>query len=144
MVLDLQYPFNMWYRKGYLRVDSKGRKRVDMRNNKHDSTTTSYARYLMCVKMGDLIPDEYDVDHINGDCSDDRIENLQVLRKDIHYEKTRSETAPRIVKDFICANCNGVFKRELRQTYGRVNLFCSRKCNALYNRKNNGWVGNSK
>ena len=38
----------------------------------------SYARYLYTKSIG-RIPEGFDVHHINGDCRDDRIDNLEVL-----------------------------------------------------------------
>lgn len=44
----------------------------------------NYARYLMETHLGERIPQFHDVHHVNGDVTDDRIENLAVVHTSIH------------------------------------------------------------
>ena len=56
-----------------------------------DGTWTFYYRALMEAHLGrELLPSEV-VHHINGDPTDDRIENLQVLSRAAHMEIHRPE-----------------------------------------------------
>ena len=137
MILELEYPFNSVWKKGYLRKSSSdGRRRVDLFNSDSDRTTMSYSRYLMCVKMGEIISDDYEVDHINGDSSDDSLDNLQVLTKKAHLEKTSSEMSTgRTTVDLVCANCNKTFSREIKNVKPNTSPKCSRRCNGQYSRK---------
>ena len=73
MVIELESPYKEIYRKGYLREDKSGRKRLDLINSKRDRTTISYARYLVSVDLGYVLGQDYEVDHIDTDCSNDEI-----------------------------------------------------------------------
>ena len=129
MVFDLEEPFKSLYRKSYLREDKFGRKRVDLVNSEKDRTTIAYARYLMCVKVGYVLSNEYEVDHIDRDCSNDDITNLQILTKEDHLYKTSLEmTTGRNTKIVNCACCGKLFEREVRQIRYEKQL-CSRVCN---------------
>ena len=129
MVFYLEEPFKSLYKRSYLREDKLGRKRVDLVNSEKDRTTISYARYLMCVKLGYLLSSEYEVDHIDRDCSNDEISNLQVLTKEEHLLKTTKEaTTGRTTKLLTCECCGKHFEREVRQIRNN-RQFCSYSCN---------------
>lgn len=129
MILELESPFDTYYRKAYVRVGKDGRKRVDLVNTGKDRTTISYARYLVCVKMGYILSSDFEVDHINKDRTDDRLENLQIMSKFDHREKSRKEmTTGRNTRVLSCVICGSEFEREVRQIRYRNNL-CSRSCN---------------
>ena len=129
MVFDLEEPFKSLYKRSYLRVDKFGRKRVDLVNSDKDRTTIAYARYLMCVKIGYILSSEYEVDHIDRDCSNDEIDNLQILTREEHLHKTTLEmTTGRNTRIVNCACCGKAFEREVRQIRNKKQL-CSRSCN---------------
>ena len=129
MVVTLESPFNTLYRKAYLREDSKGRRRVDLINSRNDRTTISYARYLMCVKIGYVLSNDYEVDHIDGNCNNDEILNLQILTKEEHLLKTvREATTGRNMKTLLCVCCGCEFEREVRNIRNSRSI-CSRSCN---------------
>ncbi len=65
-----------------------GRKFVILTSGKHFRKTTSYARYLMEENLGRLLTDKEEVDHINGDFTDDRLENLQIISKADNIRKS--------------------------------------------------------
>lgn len=96
-----------------------------------------YARYLMEQHLGRKIKKDEVVHHINGDSSDDRIENLQVLKRrdhSIHHNPKKSWI------NTPCKNCG----KETFRYDGKVkkNHFCSRKCINIYvkPRKPNGKI----
>ena len=129
MVIILESPFNTLYRKAYLRQDSKGRRRVDLIISRNDRTTISYARYLMCVKIGYVLSNDYEVDHIDGNCNNDEILNLQILTKEEHLLKTvREATTGRNMKTLLCVCCGCEFEREVRNIKSDRSI-CSRSCN---------------
>ncbi len=115
----------------YLRKDN--RKHVVIVND-NVKTTMSYARYLMECHLGrKLLPHET-IDHINNDCSDDRIENLQILsRKDnSRKEMLRPERVRKYIQ-FKCPNCGEEVSKPLNHVKGNLKKgksgpFCSRKC----------------
>ena len=134
MRVELSEPYASLYRRAYLRRDSTGRGRVDLVNTNTDRTTIAYARYLLEVKIGDFIPKGYEVDHINSDCSDDRIENLQILSREDHLVKSALERGGRTVVTLNCPSCKFDFVVEQRMlTAKKKNIFCSRSCNGKYN-----------
>lgn len=141
MKITLEEPFCNDWRSGYLRKSSNdSRARIDLYNSNKDRTTISYARYLMSVHIGRYLTDEEEVDHINSDCSDDRIENLQLLDTKIHRKKTSGERSTgRSMVRLRCPACHRDFDRETRNVRrdrnnyknnrtGQVNS-CSRSCN---------------
>lgn len=139
MRIELEPPFDVW-RKGYLRTCSDGRKRVDLVNSNSDRTTVSYARYLKSIEVGSILSDEVEVDHRDGNKSNDDIDNLQVLTKTAHRAKTNS-TRSRNYETLTCPNCGISFEKEVRLIKPGVTSKCSRRCNALFNRRNGVWMG---
>ena len=95
MRIELQSPYKELYKRGYLRQDKQGRRRVDLVNSEQDRTTVSYARYLVSVKEGRLLLPDEEVDHIDNDGSNDDIHNLQILSKEEHKAKTIKHRSPR-------------------------------------------------
>lgn len=113
MRIVLEEPYASRYRKGYLRRDSSGRGRVDLVNTSTDRTTVSYARYLVEVQMNAFIPAGYEVDHIDADCSNDDLSNLQVLTVEDHLKKSAKEREGRAYSGFICPYCGTFFIKRL-------------------------------
>ena len=86
----VQYPWSQWYNKCYVYINkATKRKCIELRNS-NKRYNTSYARYLMAIKLGHLVPEELDVDHIDNDCTNDDINNLQLLTREENLEKYRS------------------------------------------------------
>lgn len=133
MKIELQEPYSSNYRVGYLRYDKYGRGRVDLIRTKTDRTTISYARYLMEINIGQFIPDGFEVDHIDGDCSNDNLDNIQILSRADHIKKTAIENTGRAVVELICPCCGIKFEKEKRFIHpSKKNNFCSRRCNGKF------------
>lgn len=118
----MQKPFKKW--DGYL-VYHKQMQRWQV-CLKHLETserrTLLYSKFLMSIKHGRwLYPDE-EVDHIDGDKSNDTLENLEILTSEKHREKTNIENG-HIKESAICPACKKEFikKRKSRR-------FCCRSC----------------
>ena len=146
MKIELKPPFSEIWSKAYLREEkSTGRRRIDLINNSNDRTTISYARYLICIELGYILSEKFEVDHIDSNCNNDDIDNLQVLSVEEHRLKTSNENnTGRQISTLICPNCNKLFQKETRLTKNKINNFCSRSCNAKYNRQHNNWTGRQK
>ena len=143
MKIVLEEPYASRYRKGYLRRDSFGRGRVDLVNTSTDRTTVAYARYLLEISMGDFIPAGYEVDHIDTDCSNDDLSNLQILTVEEHLKKSAKEREGRTYTKFTCPQCGTIFQREARNISSKQkNVFCSNSCNAKYSIGKTAKVGN--
>lgn len=132
MQIELSEPFKSLYRKGYLRESLDGRRRVDLYNSSTDRTTVSYARYLLSVKYGRVLSSEEEADHVDTDSLNDELENLQVLTKADHVNKTALENFGKQFVSLVCPQCGITFSREKR-FIRTENPKCSRRCNALSN-----------
>lgn len=133
MKLKLEEPFKSKWKKAYLRESKEdGRKRVDLVNSNTDRTTISYARYLVCVNLGYELGEGYEVDHIDADCTNDSLDNLQVLTCEEHREKCRLErTTGRTFSTLTCDFCGTEFERErgkCSDSKQYKSSFCSRSC----------------
>lgn len=99
-------------------------------------------RYLIEQKIGRLIRDNEHVHHLNGEKLDNRIENLQLMKQNIHiklHNKKRSKPKVKI----ICLYCgkekllsNRIFNYRKKNNQ---NIFCSRKCSGKFN-SNKYWL----
>lgn len=139
MKIDLEEPFKSIWNNGYLRVGSEERQIVDLFNSNSDRTTISYARYLMSVHLGYIVPDEYEVDHVDNDKTNDDINNLQLLtpeqnkiKKQLDYFENKQ-----ICYGVHCAYCSIPFiitERDLKCRLAKnvEYAFCSRRCAGLY------------
>lgn len=97
--------------------------------------TQSYARYLMEKHLGRPLAANEHVDHINGDCTDDRLENLQILSPGENNRKAIKQLG-RETKyfRFICPQCGIEASKELRYyrsnqlRQGKAGPYCSKSC----------------
>ena len=60
------------------------RKIVYLRNQEDDRIYLNYSRYLMEMHLGYRLDPQHDVHHVNGDKTDDRVENFEVVHRTIH------------------------------------------------------------
>lgn len=86
--------------------------------------TTSYARYLMEVKLGRLLTSDEEVDHIDDDSFNDDINNLQILTPLANKVKTRKHT------EFKCPVCAKIFRPKRPQRLHKPPC-CSRTCGGI-------------
>lgn len=111
----------------YTRKD--GRKHV-MHYDGVSKRTQSYPRYLMELYLGRQLETWETVDHINGDFTDDRIENFQLLTL---AENIRKSAKPAEVYQFICPTCGKwsekpAHKVRHNRKQGKRGPYCSRRC----------------
>jgi hypothetical protein len=132
MKIELEEPFKSLWNGGYLIEGSKsagtGRKMVVLHNNSKDRTTISYARYLWIINNGD-ISSSLEVDHINNDRTDDRLENLQLLTKGENLDKAKRSTT---YIDKKCEWCNNPFKVRAGNDKTKT---CGRSCGGKLSHK---------
>ena len=129
MILELEYPFSADWAKGYLVINPENRTNVCLVNSSEDRTTISYARYLMCVKLGYYLNSALEVDHIDEDKTNDSIDNLQVLTKSANIAKSN---AKRLINyTFTCCICSSTFTltgKQLGQRRDKLTPTCSKTC----------------
>ena len=106
-----------------------GRKQVTICFPHRKQKCMSYARYLWISNYGE-IPDGYEVDHINNDRTDDRLENYQLLTGSENRRK-ENKLIGRAVVECTCPVCGKQFSYEKRNLSTRPNPCCSRKCGGI-------------
>lgn len=128
MKLQLEYPYNNKWRYGYLVTNKENRKMVILFNNSKDRTTTAYARYLLSCKEQRFLKKSEQADHIDGNKTNDSLENLQILSPKNNHNKT-FKVGQTMIK-FSCPVCNKNFELTARQSH-KLNPTCSKRCGGI-------------
>lgn len=92
--------------------------------------TQSYPRYMMEQHLGRKLEDWEEVDHINGDHTDDRIENFQLLTKPENIKKSAKKAEWGL---YICPICEVDFLASVavvrgNKKQGKRGPYCSKRC----------------
>lgn len=132
MVLDIEYPYSKDWKKAYLVTNSENRRTVILYNSPADKSSTQYARYLLAIKLGRYLTDQETVDHIDGDKTNDSLENLQILSKEDNINKS----IKKLNFECICPICGKAFVIPRSSVSGKVarakiyngTRCCSREC----------------
>ena len=128
--IELKPPYDKEWKAGYLVTNPEGRRTLLLYNSHKDRTSTQYARYLKAVELGRFLSEKETVDHIDGDPSNDSIENLQILSLADNNRKTHCKP----LVELICPICKIHFTRTKTQLRGRLHkietnsICCSRSC----------------
>jgi len=118
----------------YTRRD--GRQVVIIRTN-GSSRTVSYPKFLIERELGRKLNDDETVHHIDGDFSNNSIENLRVLARSRHSGFHAKKMEPVRQK---CIWCGSEFvltgkkisDRKSSQARGKAGPFCSRSCSGKF------------
>ena len=130
------------FRSAYLFENNMGRNCVELvhkerkTNGRNKKRFISYAKFLWISHNNKEVPVGFEVDHINGNGKDDRIENLQLLSKrdNIIKEKIERNMLGYLVVDLVCPVCGCKFiKRyaEVRKSAKHQPCCCSRSCGGV-------------
>lgn len=146
MRIALQPPFSSLWKQGYLQTHQSGRKYICLVNDQTERSIISNARYVMSVHIGQLVPEEYEVDHKDDDRTNDDIGNLQIVTEEYNRlkEQYRYIMQEQDVFGFHCAWCETPFlltERQVKQrlSYSKSGLaFCCKECSELYQRQTEG------
>lgn len=114
--------------KVYININKEPRRVATLHKPDGTITSMSYAKYLYTshYNCDVLVPNE--VDHINGDRMDDRIENLQVISGVYNRQKDHK---PKEMLLLNCPVCNREFFFEKRNLKFHPNPCCSRRCGGI-------------
>lgn len=113
------------FKSAYLVTDKEPRRLVVLVKNDGSKTSVSYAKYLYTSHYKVDIEDGYEIDHINNDKMDDRLENYQVLSKSINANKGHKEGKK---VEMTCPICGKKFLFLIKNLSTHPNPCCSRKC----------------
>lgn len=116
------------YNKLYVATNKEPRRVATLRKPNKEMTSMSYAKYLYTSHYECDVPDGDQVDHINGDKMDDRIENLQVISRKYNAVKDKRH---REMVELICPVCKEPFLFPKRNLSTHPNPCCSRRCGGI-------------
>lgn len=112
----------------YINTNKEPRRVATLRKPSGEMHSMSYAKYLYTSYYEIDIPEGEQVDHINGDKMDDRIENLQVISGTYNRQKDHKRKEIIILT---CPVCGEEFLFEKRNLSSHPNPCCSRKCGGI-------------
>lgn len=112
----------------YLSINKEPRRVITMKYDNGERHSMSYAKYLYTSFYKCDISDNEEIDHINNDKLDDRIENLQKISRHLNKNKSKVRKTMILVK---CPVCNQEFLFELRNLKTHPNPCCSRRCGGI-------------
>ena len=112
----------------YININKEPRRVATLRKPDGTLLSMSYAKYLYTSHHYCDVDKTDNVDHINGDKMDDRIENLQVISGRYNRQKDHKQKEMLILT---CPVCGEEFLFEKRNLSTRPNPCCSRRCGGI-------------
>ena len=135
--VQAEFPYqDYWLYIVFHKKENRRMANLILKNDTKVRTTISYARYLMTVNLKRLLTEDEEVDHVDNDCTNDIIDNLQILSKEGNRKKQDDflkQKRPPIMVSLICPVCKNHFEY-LARNYrfhtknGRTRFNCSRQC----------------
>lgn len=129
MVIDVsEYYKEKGVKKAYLSTNKEPRRTISLVYDDGSTKGMSYAKYLYTSHYKCDVAKGDEVDHINNDKMDDRIENLQVISGRLNRNKSKKK------KEFVeltCPVCGTKFLFEKRNLSTHPNPCCSRHCGGI-------------
>lgn len=132
---NLEFPYTEVWDKGYMVVNSEGRRTIILYNSPIDRSSTSYARYLMSVHLGRYLREDEHVDHVDEDKTNDTIGNLQILTPSENNVKHANKKG-KLVSEILCPACENIFTRRKGNTQAIPSLkgkitCCGKVCSSI-------------
>lgn len=132
-------PFSNYKSSGPLWHKKEGRMSINLLSFSEEPKTKvctksmTYARYLYCVSIGTEPHKGYEVDHIDGDRTNDVLTNLQLLVQKDNLTKQRKDPLfnSAIMFNMQCPSCKTWFLRRYPKTHmylGHKASYCSKPC----------------
>ena len=123
-----EYYQGLGYRRLYIVTNKELRKVAILYKEDNTTLTMSYAKYLYTSYYKEPVEKGYHIDHINGDKTDDRIENLQKISG--HYNIVKDHSHRELLL-CTCPVCGEEFLFPKRNLSTHSNPCCSRKCGGI-------------
>lgn len=117
------------FKQVYIIINKESRKMACLKHDDGSRKTISYAKYLYTSHYECDIAEGDQVDHINGDKMDDRIENLQVISG--KYNAVKDKKFIKEMVELICPVCKERFLFPKRNLSTHPNPCCSRRCGGI-------------
>lgn len=114
--------------KVYININKEPRRVATLHATNGKITSMSYAKYLYTSHYKCDIPEGEQIDHINGNRMDDRIENLQKISKEYNNLKDRKGRERVMCRCPVCGKEFLLFKSNLST---HPNPCCSRRCGGI-------------
>lgn len=129
MRLEVSEYFSKEYKAVYkVYHKNEGRYMANLIGHDGNRKTISYAKYVYMSYHKTEIAKGEQIDHINGDKTDDRIENLQKI------EHGENNLKSKMIKEKVlltCPVCKSEFLLDKRNVPFRPNPTCSKKCGGI-------------
>lgn len=113
------------YKSAYVVTNREQRKICILKDYSNKLHSMAYAKYLYTSHYKCEIPLGDQIDHINGDKTDDRIENLQCISADYNARKDRKG---REMVMLVCPICGKTFLYQKHNIKKGQQHCCSRSC----------------
>lgn len=118
----------------YVNINKEPRRVATLRAANGYMTSMSYAKYVYTSYWRCEIPKGEQIDHINGDKLDDRIENLQKVSQ--RYNNLKDRLGKEMVER-ICPVCKCVFLFPKRNLAFHRDPCCCKRCGGIKSHWNN-------
>ena len=129
MKIDIsEYYKEKGFNNAYIVINKESRRIIVLKKPNREITSMSYAKYLYTSHYKCDVAEGGQVDHINGDKTDDRIENLQVISS--KYNAVKDKRHKEMV-ELICPVCKERFLFPKRNLSTHPSPCCSRHCGGI-------------
>lgn len=132
--VQAEYPYNeYWLYVVFHKSENRRQANLILKTDTKRRTTISYARYLVSVSLGRFLEKDEQVDHIDNDCTNDDLVNLQVLSPTENFLKKNLNNWKETLMPLTCSNCGTTYQFSIKEfrykkKKGQQRFFCSRKC----------------
>lgn len=82
-------------------------------------------------EYGIPVPDGYIIHHRDGNKRNNRIDNLELIKKEVH-SKMHADMQKKTMAILRCPYCKKIFERDVRWLHYKRMLFCGRHCVGKY------------